>query len=94
MTDWYMEGPWVRSCNCDFRCLRDLNAQPTRGYCEGMMGDAQRDALFCILSGRHGDTIAEIMAAICPTVHEPVIADFQLEVDPATRSARVAVGEA
>jgi hypothetical protein len=54
---------------------------------------AQRDALLEIMSGKHGDTLFEIFAAICPTVHEPVIADFEFDFDLETRSARVKVGD-
>src|SRR5437899_12855290 len=35
-TDWYIEGVWLKSCNCDPGCPCDFNQRPTRGYCEGM----------------------------------------------------------
>ncbi len=55
--------------------------------------DEQREALLQILSGEHGDTFFEIFAAVCPTVHEPVVADFVFEFDLERRSGRVKVGD-
>jgi len=136
-TDWYMEGPWVKNCNCDYGCPCDFNSRPTHGYCEGMAAmrvdkghfgdidlsgikwggvvrwpgalhegngeivplidaassDEQRDALFQILSGQHGDTFFEIFAAVCPNVHEPVVADFEFDFDLEQRTARIKVGD-
>jgi hypothetical protein len=136
-TDWYMEGPWLKNCNCDYGCPCDFNSMPTHGHCDGMVamrienghfGDVdlsgvkwggtarwpgalhegngeiqpmidasateeQRNALFEILSGNHGDTLFGILAAICPTVHEPVFADFEFDFDLEARSARVKVGD-
>jgi len=37
-TDWYMEGPYVKNCNCDPGCPCDFNQHPTHGQCEGMAG--------------------------------------------------------
>src|SRR2546423_6214688 len=37
-TDWYMEGPYVKNCNCDPGCPCDFNQNPTHGHCEGMAG--------------------------------------------------------
>ena len=37
-TDWYMEGPYVKNCNCDPGCPCDFNQHPTHGHCEGMAG--------------------------------------------------------
>src|SRR5437763_958694 len=36
-TDWYMEGPWIKNCNCDPGCPCDFNANPTEGFCEGLV---------------------------------------------------------
>jgi hypothetical protein len=36
-TDWYIEGPWYKNCNCDPGCPCDFNANPTQGYCAGMV---------------------------------------------------------
>src|SRR5258708_35920261 len=36
MTDWLMEGPYMKNCNCDPGCPCDFNANPTHGSCEGM----------------------------------------------------------
>ncbi len=117
-TDWYMEGLWMKNCNCDPGCPCDFNQRPTQGYCEGMVGmhitkgyfgdvdlsgvtwagvvhwpgpihegngemqpmvdanasDEQRNALFETLSGKHGDSLFEVLAFVCSTVHEPVVA--------------------
>jgi hypothetical protein len=47
-TDWYMEGPYVKNCNCDPGCPCDFNQKPTHGDCEGM-------AAMRIDRGRFGD---------------------------------------
>ena len=36
-TDWYMEGPWIKNCNCDPGCPCDFNANPTHGHCQGIV---------------------------------------------------------
>ena len=116
--DWYIEGLWMKNCNCDPGCPCDFNQRPTQGYCEGMVGmhitkgnfedvdlagvtfagvvhwpgamhegngevqpiidekasEEQRNAIFQILSGQHGDTLFEVVAYVCPTVHEPIVA--------------------
>jgi len=36
-TDWYMEGPWYKNCNCDPGCPCDFNQDPTQGNCAGMV---------------------------------------------------------
>jgi len=36
-TDWYIEGPWFKNCNCNAGCPCDFNQNPTQGYCEGMV---------------------------------------------------------
>jgi hypothetical protein len=48
-TDWYLEGPYVKSCNCDPGCPCDFNSYPTKGHCEGMAG-------MRIDKGHFGDT--------------------------------------
>jgi hypothetical protein len=46
--DWYMEGPYLKNCNCDPGCPCDFNQYPTHGHCEGM-------AAMRIDSGRFDD---------------------------------------
>ena len=136
-TDWYMEGPWLKNCNCDPGCPCDFNANPTHGYCAGMVAmridkghfgeidlagvtwggivrwpgpihegngevqplvdsrasDDQRNAVFEVMSGQHGDTLFEIFAAVCPTVHEPVVAPIEFEFDLEARTGQVKVGD-
>jgi hypothetical protein len=132
-TDWFMEGPWYKNCNCDPGCPCDFNQFPTHDHCEGLVamridkgrfGDIdlsglhwagyvrwpgamhegngelqpivdkqatpeQMDALGQALSGQHGDTLMEIIAAVCPNVHEPIAADFEFEFDLDSRTGRV-----
>jgi hypothetical protein len=47
-TDWYMEGPYIKNCNCDPGCPCDFNQHPTHGHCEGTLG-------MRIDKGRFGD---------------------------------------
>lgn len=54
----------------------------------------QMQAIGEIASGRHGDSLMEVFAFICPTVHEPVIAPVDWEFDLDTRTGRVRVGDA
>jgi hypothetical protein len=35
-TEWLIEGPYVKSCNCDAGCPCDFNQNPTHGKCEGI----------------------------------------------------------
>ena len=44
-TDWYMEGPYVKNCNCDPGCPCDFNQKPTHGNCEGMAAMRDRPRL-------------------------------------------------
>jgi len=137
-TEWFMEGPWFKNCNCDPGCPCDFNQFPTHDHCEGMVamridkgsfGDVdlsglcwggvvrwpgamhegngemqpiidenasqeQLEALGQALSGQHGDTLMEILAVICTTVHEPILAPFEFEFDLDSRSGRVKAGNA
>lgn len=136
-TDWYMEGPWFKNCNCDPGCPCDFNQLPTHDHCEGMVAmridkghfgdidlsglcwagvvrwpgamhhgngelqpilderadERQRDALLQALSGQNGDTMMEIVAAVCPNVVEPVFAPFEFEFDLDSRTGRVKAGD-
>jgi hypothetical protein len=136
-TDWYMEGPWFKNCNCAPGCPCDFNQYPTQGHCEGLVamridkghfGDVdlsglcwaglvrwpgalhegngelqpvldakasgeQLEALGGALSGKNGDTLMEIIAFICPTVHEPIVADFEFEFDLDNRTGRIRAGD-
>ena len=37
-TQWFMEGPWFKNCNCNPGCPCDFNQFPTHDHCEGMVG--------------------------------------------------------
>lgn len=136
-TEWYIEGLYMKNCNCDPGCPCDFNQLPTQGYCEGMIGmhitkghfgdvdlsgvtfagtvrwpgpihegkgemqpmvdakatEEQRNALFEALSGKHGDALFEVMAYVCPTIHEPVVAPIDFGIDMETRTAHMKVGD-
>ncbi len=136
-TDWHIEGPWLKNCNCDPGCPCDFNQNPTYGSCEGMVamridkgnygdidlsglswagivrwpgaihegnGEAvpiidesaneqQREALGTILSGQAGDTLFEILSAVCSTIHDPVFAPIEFEFDLENRTAAVRAGD-
>jgi len=53
--------------------------------------DGQRNAIFEIASGKHGDTFMEVFSFICPTVHEPVIAPVDWAFDLESRTGHVRV---
>jgi hypothetical protein len=55
--------------------------------------EEQRNALIEALSGKHGDSLFEVMAFVCPTIHEPVFAQIDFGVDLTTRSAHLKVGD-
>ena len=134
-SDWYIEGLWMKNCNCDPGCPCDFNQRPTQGQCSGMVAmhvtkghfedvdltgttfagvvrwpgamhegngevqpivdsratEEQRNAIFQILSGKHGDTLFEVVAFVCPTVHEPVVAPIDFAVDLESRSGHIKV---
>lgn len=136
-TEWYMEGPWFKNCNCDPGCPCDFNANPTYGHCEGMVAmrvdsgyfgdvdltgakwgaivhwdgalhegngeiqpfidestsEAQRDAVFQVMSGKHGDSMMEVISVVAPNIHEPIFAPVAFEFDLETRHGRVTVGD-
>jgi hypothetical protein len=56
--------------------------------------DEQRAAIFEALSGKHGDTLMEIMAAVCPKVHPPIIAPFEFSFDLDARKGLLKAGAA
>jgi len=137
-TEWVMEGPWFKNCNCNPGCPCDFNQFPTHDHCEGMVAmridkgrfgdvdlsglhwagivrwpgamhegngelqpildvkatDKQRAALGEALSGKHGDTLMEIIAAVCPKVHPPIFAPFEFKFDINSRTGRMKAGDA
>ena len=54
--------------------------------------ESQRQALLEIMSGAHGDTLFEIVAAVCPTVHPPLFVPFEWEFDMDRRRGRMRAG--
>ena len=56
--------------------------------------EEQRNAIFQLASGQHGDTLMSVMSFVCPTVHEPVIAPIEWSFDIESRSGSVRVGDA
>ena len=138
VTQWFMQGPWFKNCNCDPGCPCDFNQFPTHDHCEGMVGmridrgnfgdvdlsglhfacivrwpgamhegngelqpiidikatPPQQTALLEALSGKHGDTLMEIVAAVCPKVHPPIFAPFEFALDVDARKGHLKAGNA
>ncbi len=137
-TQWFMQGPWFKNCNCDPGCPCDFNQFPTHDHCEGMLGmridrgnfgdvnlsglhfafivrwpgamhegngevqpiidikatQPQQAALLEALSGKHGDTLMEIVAAVCPKLHPPIFAPFEFVLDLDARKGHLKAGTA
>jgi len=55
--------------------------------------DEQREALLQVMSGQQGDSLFEIFAFVCPTVHEPQFVPFEFEFDLEARKGRVKAGD-
>jgi hypothetical protein len=55
--------------------------------------DDQRDAIMQVASGQHGDTLFEIIAAVCPDVKEPIVAPIEFEFDLESRTGHIKVGD-
>jgi hypothetical protein len=55
--------------------------------------EEQRNAVFEVLSGKHGDSLMEVMAYVAPTVHEPIVAPIEFKFDLENRSGGVKVGD-
>lgn len=53
--------------------------------------DEQRDPIFQIASGKHGDTFMEVISFVCPTVHPPVVAPVDWAFDLENRTGHVRV---
>lgn len=62
-------------------------------FVDAAASDEQRNAVFELASGKHGDTFMEVFSVICPTVHEPVVAPIDWRFDLDTRSGHVRVGD-
>jgi hypothetical protein len=35
--DWRLEGEWMKNCSCSYGCPCDFNANPTQGWCKGLV---------------------------------------------------------
>jgi hypothetical protein len=46
------------------------------------------------LSGKHGDTLLQIIAAVCPKVHPPIFAPFEFAFNLDSRKGRLRAGAA
>jgi hypothetical protein len=62
-------------------------------FVDDSTSEEQRNALFEILSGKHGDSLMEVFAYVAPTVYEPIVAPVEFEFDLENRSGRVKVGD-
>jgi hypothetical protein len=61
---------------------------------DASMSPQQMQALGAILSGQNGGTFFGILAEIIDTVHDPLIAGIDIDIDVENRRARCAVGDA
>jgi len=78
--NWQIEGRYVEYCSCDRGCPCGAN-------------EAQREALFYILSGEDQPvgTMFQIFSVIIETIKDPLFAKIELEWDLDRRRARVEV---
>jgi hypothetical protein len=60
---------------------------------DASLSPEQMNALGAILSGENGGTFFGILASIIDTVHDPVIADIDIDIDVAGRRAHCTVGD-
>jgi len=135
--NWLIEGKYVEYCSCDLGCPCESMADPTQGYCTGLVAfmidrghcddvdlsglkvvatfyfpraihhgqgimhpivderasDAQRDAVFYILSGKDQPvgTMFQIFSVIVETIKDPLFAPITFEWDLDKRQARIEV---
>jgi hypothetical protein len=76
---YWWPGP-IHEGNGFFRLAIDERAAPD-----------QRQAIIEMSSGRHGGTIFEIFAAMCPNVLDPVFVPIELQSDRVRRQANVSI---
>ena len=62
-------------------------------FVDSAASEQQVNAIFEIASGKHGDTMMEVFAFICPTIHAPVIAPVEWKFDIESRTGRIRVGD-
>ena len=137
--NWQIEGRYVEYCSCDHGCPCESMADPTYGYCTGLVAfkidkghcedvrlddlavvgtfyfpraihhgqgvfqpilderadEAQRDALFYILSGEDQPvgTMFQIFSVIIETIKDPLFAKIEFEWDLDKRRARIEVAD-
>ena len=137
--NWLIEGRYVEYCSCDPGCPCESMADPTYGYCTGLVAfkidngyceqvrlddlavvgtfyfpraihhgqgvfqpilderadEAQRDALFYILSGEDQPvgTMFQIFSVIIETIKDPLFAKIDFEWDLDKRRARIEVAD-
>jgi hypothetical protein len=135
--NWQIEGKYVEYCSCDHGCPCEWMADPTQGFCTGLVAfkidrgycedvplddlsvvatfyfpraihhgqgvlqpilderatQAQRDALFYILSGEDQPvgTMFQIFSVIIETIKDPLFAPITFGWDLDKRQARVEV---
>jgi hypothetical protein len=53
--------------------------------------EEQRNSIFEIASGKHGDTFMEVFSFVCPTVHPPVVAPVDWAFDLENRTGHIRV---
>lgn len=64
ITDWRLQGQWVKNCNCAFGCPCDFNARPTHGHRRGLVA-------MSIQHGHFGDVRLEGLKFIAMVEQTP-----------------------
>jgi hypothetical protein len=86
---WSLKGDYLEACSCDFGCPCKFGANPTKGYCQGIIG-------FEIREGRHGQVdlgglgLAGIMSAPASPFMGNITATFYID-ERATQEQRQAL---
>ena len=137
--NWQIEGRYVEYCSCDHGCPCESMADPTYGFCTGLVAfkidkghcegvrlddlavvgtfyfpraihhgagvfqpilderadEAQREALFYILSGEDQPvgTMFQIFSVIIETIKDPLFAKIDFDWDLDKRQARIEVAD-
>jgi hypothetical protein len=63
-----------------------------QAFIDERANDQQRQAILAAISGQSGDTLFEIIAAVCPNVADPISAPFEWSFDLDNRRGRVKIG--
>lgn len=76
---WRLEGEWLKNCSCAYGCPCDFNANPTQGWCKGLVamhiekghfGDVKLDGLSFAATVHFPGALHEGNGAIQPIIDE------------------------